>query len=111
MNIFDMFNQGRLCLPDSEVDFSAIGWSKHPVFDGVELKHIVTSDKTNGKFSFHLVRIAANKKIGLHVHEKQAETHEVISGSGICINNGTEILYKCGTVSLFNENTPHEVLA
>ena len=86
-------------------------WSKHPVFEGVELKHIITSKKTNGQFSFHLVRIAPNKKIGNHIHEKQLETHEVISGVGVCINNGVELPYKAGNISIFPIGVPHEVIA
>lgn len=27
------------------------------VFEGVELKHIITSKDTNGEYSYHLVRI------------------------------------------------------
>ena len=38
-------------------------WSKHPVFEGVELKHIITSEKTDGQFSFHLVKIAGNREL------------------------------------------------
>ena len=84
-NLFEKFNEGgKLLLPDAT-------WSKHPTFEGVELKHIITSEKTDGQFSFHLVRIAPNKKIDNHIHEKQLETHEVISGAGICVKNGAEV--------------------
>ncbi len=78
-NLFEKFNEGgKLLLPDAAVAFDTIGWSAHPAFEGVVLKHIVTSEKMDGQFSFHLVRIALNKKIGSHIHEKQLETHEVI---------------------------------
>lgn len=70
-----------------------IEWSKHPTFDGVELKHIVTAKDTDGLFSYHLVRIAPNCSIKEHIHETQLETHEVISGKGLCINAGEEGLY------------------
>lgn len=83
-NLFEKFDEeGKLLLPGAEVSFDAIPWSKHPTFEGVELKHIITSEKTGGQFSYHLVRIAPNKKIGNHIHEKQLETHEVISGAGV----------------------------
>ena len=82
-NLFEKFNEGgKLLLKDATVTFDAIPWSKHPTFEGVELKHIITSERTDGQFSYHLVRIAPNKKIGSHIHEKQLETHEVISGTG-----------------------------
>ncbi len=111
-NLFEKFNEGgKLLLPDTTVSFDSIPWSKHPTFEGVELKHIITSEKTGGQFSFHLVRIAPNKKIGNHTHEKQLETHEVISGAGVCVNDGVELPYEAGTISIFPVGVPHEVIA
>lgn len=111
-NLFEKFDgEGKLLLPEAEVLFEAIPWSKHPTFSGVELKHIVTSEKTGGQFSYHLVKIAPNKKIGNHIHEKQLETHEVISGSGVCVNNGVTLPYEAGVISVFPLGVPHEVIA
>ena len=111
-NLFEKFNEGgKLLLPDATVTFDAIPWSKHPAFEGVELKHIITSERTNGQFSYHLVRIAPNKKIGNHIHEKQLETHEVISGTGVCVNDGVELPYETGIISIFPVGVPHEVIA
>ena len=111
-NLFEKFNEGgKLLLPDATVAFGAIPWSKHPTFGDVELKHIITSEKTDGQFSFHLVRIAPNKKIGNHIHEKQLETHEVIAGAGICVNNGAKLPYETGVISIFPIGVPHEVIA
>lgn len=111
-NLFEKFNEGgKLLLPDATVNFDAIPWSKHPASPGVELKHIITSEKTNGQFSFHLVRIAPNKKIGNHIHEKQLETHEVICGAGVCVNNGAKLSYEAGIISIFPIGVPHEVIA
>lgn len=111
-NLFEQFDkEGKLVLSSTEISFADIPWSKHPTFEGVELKHIVTSEQTGGQFSYHLVRIAPNKKIGNHVHKAQLETHEVISGNGICINKGAEIRYKPGVISILPMNIPHEVTA
>lgn len=111
-NLFEQFNNaGKLILPNAEISFADIPWSKHPAFEGVELKHIVTSEQTGGQFSYHLVRIAPNKKIGNHVHKTQLETHEVISGNGVCINEGTEIKYEPGVISILPMGIPHEVTA
>ena len=111
-NLFEKFNEGgKLLLPDATVTFDAIPWSKHPAFEGVELKHIITSERTDGQFSYHLVRIAPNKKIGSHIHEKQLETHEVISGMGVCVNDGVELPYEAGVISIFPIGVPHEVIA
>ena len=111
-NLFEKFNEGgKLLLKDATVTFDAIPWSKHPTFEGVELKHIITSERTDGQFSYHLVRIAPNKKIGSHIHEKQLETHEVISGTGVCVNDGVELPYETGVISIFPVGVPHEVIA
>jgi quercetin dioxygenase-like cupin family protein len=109
--LIDEFENGYLKLPNLTIGFGDIQWSKHPTFEGVELKHIVTAEQTNGKFSYHLVRIAPNRKIGMHLHEKQLETHEVIAGSGVCSNDGVEMKYEAGTISILQMNTPHEVIA
>ena len=110
-NLFETFNNGKLIIPNKTVDFENVPWNSHPTFDGVELKHIVTSADTNGEFSYHLVRIAPNKSILNHVHEMQLETHEVISGSGTCINNQSVITYTPGVISIMPKAIPHEVHA
>lgn len=110
--LFDVFSEGgRLGLPGGGVDFSDLPWSQHPTFEGVELKHLVTSAHTGGQFSYHLVRIAPNKAIGDHVHPRQLETHEVIAGSGFCLNNGLRLEYQPGIISIFPIDKPHEVQA
>lgn len=109
MDTFELFNNGKLLLPEKEADFAEIGWSKHPTFEGVELKHILTAKDTDGKFSYHLVRIAPGCSIGNHIHETQLETHEVIKGSGKCVNSGRTIPYEPGTISIMQAGVPHEV--
>lgn len=109
--LFDAFSTGRLALVGSETAFEHINWSKHPTFEGVELKHIVTSKDTNGAFSYHLVRIVPEKSIGNHIHATQLETHEVIAGDGVCINNDVEIKYEKGVISIMPQGVPHEVKA
>ena len=111
MDTFELFNNGKLVLPEKETGFAAIEWSKHPTFEGVWLKHIITAKDTGGKFSYHLVRIAPDCSIGNHIHEIQLETHEVIKGSGICINAGSMIPYEAGTISVMQAGVPHEVTA
>lgn len=110
-NLFEVFNNGTLKLPAKSLEFADIPWAKHPTFEGVELKHIVTAKDTNGQFSYHLVRVAPNKGIKNHIHETQLETHEVIAGSGICINDGAEITYETGCISIMPAGVPHEVNA
>lgn len=111
MNTFETFTNGKLVTPAATKDFSDIPWREHPSFTGVELKHILTSEETNGAYSYHLVRIAPNCSIGEHIHETQLETHEVIAGNGTCINEGTAITYEPGVISVFPAGIPHEVNA
>lgn len=108
---FTHFNHGELVIPGYKKEFCKLPWLKHPTFDGVELKHLVTAQDTNGQFSYHLVRVAPNKKLDTHTHEKQLETHEVISGSGTCINGGTHIPYQAGTLSMMPAGIEHQVTA
>ena len=109
MDTFELFNNGQLVLPEKEVGFAGIEWSKHPTFKGVELKHIITAKDTDGKISYHLVRIAPGCSIGNHIHETQLETHEVIKGSGKCVNGGSAIPYEPGIISIMQAGVPHEV--
>lgn len=111
-NLYEKFNNdGKLLLPNTAINFSDIPWNKSPANEGVELKHIVTAQQTNGEFSYHLIRIDPNMKIGNHTHKEQLETHEVIAGNGICINAGKELSYEPGIISIFPKNIPHEVTA
>lgn len=111
MDTFVLFDNGKLVLPEKEVSFAQIPWAKHPTFEGVELKHIVTAKDTEGRFSYHLVRIAPDCRIGNHIHETQLETHEVIKGSGKCVNAGSTIPYEPGTIFIMQAGVPHEVIA
>ena len=110
--LFRKFDEeGCLALPGRTIPFGEIPWSRHPTFEGVELKHIVTSGETGGQFSFHLVRIAPGRKIGEHIHEAQLETHEVICGEGVCVLEGAPLRYEPGTISILPMAAPHEVTA
>lgn len=111
MNIFEKFENGKLVLPEQEVDFTGAVWEKHPAFEGVELKALVTAADTAGAFSYHLVRIAPGCKIGEHIHKEQLETHEVVAGSGKCRNNGVWLTYKPGVISIMPAGVEHEVTA
>lgn len=111
VNVFEMFNAGQLVLPHQVKSFTKVDWSKHAVFEGVELKHIITAKETEGMFSYHLVRIAPNCSIGEHIHENQLETHEVIAGDGLCVNAGEALQYEPGTISILPIGVKHEVRA
>lgn len=48
--VFEAFNNGTLKLPAETIEFASIPWCK-AAFEGVELKHIVTSKETDNAFS------------------------------------------------------------
>ena len=110
METFEAFNNGRLVLPAGNIEFKDIPWTK-AAYEGVELKHIVTAADTDGRFSYHLVRIAPMCSIKNHIHAAQLETHEVICGSGVCINNGVKLEYRVGNISVMPAGVEHEVVA
>ena len=81
------------------------------IADGIAYGQHIRRPYCDGKFSYHLVRIAPGKSIKNHIHKTQLETHEIIAGSGICINDGTEIKYEPGVISIIPAAIPHEVKA
>ena len=109
--VFVAFDNGCLSIPGKVVPFAELEWTKHATFEGVELKHIITGKATENQFSYHIVRIAPGMAIKNHVHESQLETHEVIAGSGKCINDGEELNYEVGVISIVPAKVPHEVVA
>lgn len=111
MSVFEKFEKGKLFLSGQEVDFNSIPWSLHVKFEGVALKHLLTAKDTNGKFSYHLVRIAPQKRIGMHIHETQLETHEVAAGHGVCNTAEAELVYEVGSIAVLPAGIAHEILA
>ena len=111
MNTFTLFSEGRLVLPDKEVEFDKLPWNPHPSFQGVELKHLVKGEDTKGAFSYHLVKIAPRCSIEKHIHETQLETHEIIAGEGICDIKGTALTYMPGHLSIIEAGIEHSVTA
>lgn len=109
--VFEAFNSGKFEIPGKTISFDDVPWSKHPTFEGVELKHILKGAETDGAYSYHLVRIAPNCSILDHIHDPQLETHEVIAGFGKCINGGAEINYEPGVISVMPSKVHHEVHA
>ncbi len=88
-----------------------ITWTPHPTLAGVSLKHMITGNDTDGRFSAHLVRLEPGAKISDHVHETQWELHEVAGGTGYCVLDGRHIPYEPGVAAILPENTPHMVQA
>ena len=105
------FDFEKLITLETTKNLTDLPWNAHPKFEGVELKHLIMAKESQDLFSYHLVRILPYKKIGYHNHHDQIETHEVISGSGICILDGQEYPYKPGCITIFPQKINHEIRA
>lgn len=111
MTVFAQFSQGRLFANDNDRELGSLPWNEHPKFKGVFLKDLLKRDETADLFSLHLVRLEAEKEIGLHRHADSLELHEVLGGSGYCEVEGRRIEYLPGRVALIACNAEHRVVA
>lgn len=88
------FNTGKLYINNICLDVESLEWNGHPAFKGVFLKHIIKGENTNNSLSCHLVKISPDCEIGIHNHTGKTELHEILSGSGTCNIEQTNIFYK-----------------
>ncbi len=109
--LFALFDEGTAHTPAQRTQLQELPWHEHKQFADVFLKHVITSNDTEGQFSCHLVRIAPNKSIGLHTHEQQVELHEVIQGSGTCIMANNQLQYTPGVIAIMPRSALHQVNA
>lgn len=103
--------QGRIVVAGETTPVSERIWNEHPTYPGVYLKHLLTGEDTQGRFSSHLIRVRQGCEIGLHVHEGKMELHEVVQGHGQCMLQGETIAYESGVASLIPADAPHRLLA
>ncbi|WP_051260986.1 cupin domain-containing protein [Desulfovibrio inopinatus] len=86
-------------------------WKPHPVFPGVMMKTLLSSEKTGGDLSCHLVKVAPESCLETHIHEQQQELHHVVAGSADAEVDGRHVRYTPGNLSVIATGTPHRVLA
>jgi quercetin dioxygenase-like cupin family protein len=110
-NMVQEFEDGEVYSASREAHIGEIDWASHSAFQGVSLKHLVTATDTEGRFSAHLVRVAAGCEIGNHTHAAQYELHEVVGGTGKCHMDGREIVYTPGICVVIPEGVQHRVVA
>jgi quercetin dioxygenase-like cupin family protein len=111
MNHLNFFEISRAVGLTGVKETGNIEWNAHPVFKGVFLKHILTGADTGGQISSHIVKIDPFCELGNHTHEGRVEIHEVVSGTGSCLINGSEYSYTCGVTAVIPECAPHSVRA
>jgi quercetin dioxygenase-like cupin family protein len=94
--IADSIEQGAVLFPGFETDIAEIPWSPHSRWEGVFLKDLVTGKETDGKLSYHLVRINPDCEVGDHDHKTQWEWNLIISGNGIFVIGDKEVTIEPG---------------
>ena len=100
---------GKMVFVDGEANAGDLQWNPHGEFKGVFLKHLIKGDSTQGKFSYHLVKILEGCEIGDHIHEGKWEVHEVAGGVGRGVMNGVEIVYEPGVVVAVPDGVVHRI--
>ena len=105
------FEGGRVISPNKAIDAGKLPWSKHPEFEGVYMKHLVTSTDTAGAFSCHLVWISPGCTVAEHSHDGQWEFNEILEGTGAIVLAGK--VYSCtpGDTCINPPTVPHSVSA
>lgn len=111
MNNLNFFEIRRTVGLTGVKETDSIEWKAHPEFKGVYLKHILTGAETGGKISSHIVKIDPFCELGNHTHEGRVEIHEVVSGTGSCLINGSEYNYTRGLTAVIPESAVHSVRA
>jgi quercetin dioxygenase-like cupin family protein len=96
---------------DRAVPVGTLAWNPHPKFHGVFLRHLVTGTDTGGRLSLHQVRIDPGCSIGDHTHAGQVEIHDVLSGEGTCVLEGTALRYLPGTLGVMPADRVHRITA
>ena len=89
--IADIVEQGAVLFPGFETDIAEIPWCPHSRWAGVFLKDLVTGKETDGKLSYHLVRINPDCEVGDHGHRTQWEWNLIISGNGVFVLGDKEV--------------------
>jgi quercetin dioxygenase-like cupin family protein len=109
--IVNNFENGKLFSLENLKSLRNTEWNPHKTFQGVALKHLITSVDTNNEISYHLVRVEPGCEIGLHTHESSMEIHEVISGNGSILLEDREYEYISGNITIIPKNKIHKVTA
>ena len=109
--MIEQIEQGQIVTLENNINITHLNWNKHSSYDGVFLKHIVTSKFTNGKFSCHLVKVQAGCEISEHVHQNNWELHEVVAGDATGYLADKRISYVIGTTIVIPEGEKHRVVA
>jgi len=111
INIANDFENGKIHTKTECFDAQDLDFVPHAKFKGVSLKHLVTGAMTGGLISSHLVRVEPGCVLDTHIHEKNLEIHEVISGSAKAMVGEKEVDYLPGVIGVLPAGVPHRIAA
>lgn len=109
--MIEKVEKGKIITAEKITETSHLDWNKHASCEGVFLKHIVTGQLTDGKFSCHLVKVRAGYRISEHIHANHWELHEIIAGEAMGYLVNKIIPYQPGTTVIIPEGQPHKIIA
>jgi quercetin dioxygenase-like cupin family protein len=110
-HITEIFEQGAVLFPDFETDAAEKPWCPHPAWKGVFLKDLVTGKETDGKFSYHLVRVSKDCEVMDHDHKTQWEWNLIVSGNGVFVIGDKEVTIAPGQTYVTPPGIHHIVSA
>lgn len=105
------FETGAVIFPGCTTDAADRPWHAPPGSNGVFLKDLATGSETDGKFSYHLVRIAKGCAVASHDHDIPWEWNMILRGSGTIILGDREIPVAAGQSCATPPKIPHAVKA
>lgn len=107
----EIFEQNIVFSPGYETEANAKPWYSHPAWKGVFLKDLVTGKESDGKFSYHLVRVWKDCEVADHDHETQWEWNLVVSGKGVFVIGDKEVTIVPGQTFVTPPKNHHTVSA
>ena len=109
--ISDIFEKSPIIFPDHVNYSDDKPWYSPPGWNGVFLKDLISESDTDGKFSYHLVRIQENKEVPFHKHDLQWEWNVILEGDGFFELEKKKIPAKCGQTYVTPPGISHTVRA
>lgn len=77
--------QSEIDVDGKTIKVDDLKWEQHPVYEGVEMKHLVRGMDTDNHNSKSLVRISKGSVIKTHNHPNNSESIKFISGNGTLV--------------------------
>jgi quercetin dioxygenase-like cupin family protein len=109
--LISLFENGNVICTEKIMSMENVPWVKHPVFEGVFMKNLITAAETHGAFSCHLARISPGHSVDEHSHSELWEFNEVLEGIGTMTLADKTITCKAGDSFVNPPGVPHSLTA